>query len=338
MIWRPALDLGSTPFRHGPSYWPREPDDVMVKSALLNLWRRCVVASILVLGATGTVGRLVLKGLTDRGLNVTGASRDPLNAATRAGVVAPFVEFDYDRATTFTTALKDISKVFMTVRPGDNQSDVTALPLLEAMSRHKVEHVVLLSAMGAELREDFALRKIERAIEKSGMSYTFLRPNWFMQVFAAGSLLQGITAKSAIALPAGQARISYIDGRDVADVAVECLTNALHQRRSYTLTGPQSLDHDDIAAILTRVCGRPIRYIALEEDDARLRLREAGFPEEWVERLIGFYRLVRKEWCAPVVQEMPALLQHAPRTFDDFAAEHSSLWRVVAAPRESVEG
>jgi len=285
------------------------------------------VASILVLGATGTVGRYMLKGLTDRGLEVIGASRDPSDAARRAGTDMPFVPFDYDRPGTFATALSGISKVFMAVRPGDDHADATALPLVEAMSRQNVEHVVLLSAMGAEMRDDFALRKIELAIEASGMQFTFLRPNWFMQVFLAGSLLEGIKAKGTIALPAGQAKISYIDARDVADVAVESLTNPLHQGKAYTLTGPLALDHDEIAATFTRVSGKPVRYIALEEDQARLGLKAAGFPDEWVERLIGFYRLVRKEWCAPVVDEMPALLKHAPRTFDDFAAEHSAFWR-----------
>jgi uncharacterized protein YbjT (DUF2867 family) len=286
-----------------------------------------VVASILVLGATGTVGRNVLKGLADRGIEVIGASRDPGSAAKRAGIGVPFVEFDYDRPSTFTTAVCDISKVFMTVRPGDEHADVAALPFVKAMSRRKDEHVVLLSAMGAELRDDFALRRIELAIEASGMQFTFLRPNWFMQVFSSGSLLQGIKAKGMIALPVGQAKISYIDARDVADVAVESLTDPVHRGKGYTLTGPHALSHDDIAAILSRVSGRSIRYIALEEDEGRQKLKETGFPQEWVERLIGFYRLVRSGWCAPVADEMPALLKHAPRTFDDFAAEHLECWR-----------
>ncbi len=285
------------------------------------------MGSILVLGATGTVGGYVLKGLADRGIQVFGASRNPGSAAKRAGTAVPFVEFDYDSSSTFTTALNNISRVFITVRPGDDHADVTGLPFVKEMSRQKVEQVVLLSAMGAELRDDFALRKIELAIEASGMKFTFLRPNWFMQVFSSGSLLQGIKATGTIALPAGQAKISYIDARDVADVAVESLINPFHQGKGYTLTGPQALAHGDIAATLSRVSGRSIHYIALEEDQARLGLKEAGFPEEWVERLIGFYRLVRKGWCAPVIEEMPALLKHAPRTFDEFAAEHSVHWR-----------
>ncbi len=284
------------------------------------------MGSILVLGATGTVGGYVLRSLADRGIQVIGASRDPQSGAKRAGTVVPFVEFDYDRPSTFATALANISRVFMAVRPGDEHADVTGLPFVKGMSRQKVEQVVLLSAMGAELRDDFALRKIELAIEASGMKFTFLRPNWFMQVFSSGSLLKGIKANGMIALPAGQAKISYIDARDVADVAVESLTDPLHQGKGHTLTGPQALGHDDIAATLARVTGRSIRYIALEEDQARLGLKEAGFPEEWVGRLVGFYRLVRKGWCAPVVDKMPALLGHAPRTFDDFAAEHAACW------------
>jgi uncharacterized protein YbjT (DUF2867 family) len=281
----------------------------------------------LVLGATGTVGRCVLKALADRGVQVIGASRDPLSAAKRAGTAVPFVEFDYDRSETFTAALRNISKVFLTVRPGDDHADRTALPLVKAMSSLHVEHVVLLSAMGAELRDDFARRKIELAIEASGIKFTFLRPNWFMQVFTSGSLLQGIKAKGTIALPGGQARISYIDARDVGDVALEALTNPIHEGKSYTLTGPAALSHEDIAGILTRATGKSIRYVALAEDEARARLKAARFPDQWVERLIGFYRLVRRGWCAPVADEMPTLLGHTPRTFNDFAVENAGCWR-----------
>jgi len=285
------------------------------------------VAAVLVLGATGTVGRHVLKRLSETGVEVVGASRDPGTAAKRAGTGVPFVELDYDRRSTFTSALRRISKVFMAVRPGDEQADVTGVPFVHEMSRHKVEQVVLLSAMGAELRDDFALRKIELAIETSGMKFTFLRPNWFMQVFSSGSLLQGIKANGMIALPAGQARISYIDARDVADVAVESLIDPSRQGKGYTLSGPQALGHEEIAAVLSSALGRSIRYIALAEDEARHRLKQAGFPEEWVERLIGFYRLVRGGWCAHVVDQMAGLLKHAPRTFDDFASEYSACWR-----------
>lgn len=283
--------------------------------------------SFLILSSTGTVGSGVLKGLVQRGVAVTGATRDPAKASKRTPGFSSYVTFDYDRPDTFAPALAGVSSVFMAVRPGDEHSDKTGIPFVEAMRLNGVRHVVLLSAMGTEMRDDFALRKIECAIEASGMAFTHLRPNWFMQMFATGTLRKSICDKGTIEIPAGAAKISYIDSRDIADIAVETLTNPSHRNKAYLLTGPDALGHEEIAAILGKATGRTIRYVPLDEETARQGLRKAGFPPEWEERLIIFYRLVRKGWCSSVSDIVPKLLNHVPRNFTAFAEEYSSYWK-----------
>jgi len=282
---------------------------------------------ILVIGATGTVGSAVVGELVRAGADVRGATRDPAAAATR-GLLPPgaWIPFDLERPETFPGALDGVARVFLVARPGDDTPERLALPLVAEMVRHGVRHVVDLSAMGAERREDFGLRKVERALEASGMGWTHLRPNWFMQVFTGGPLLADLRRTGAFHTPAGEARISYVDGRDIAAVAAAALTRPGHDGRAYTLTGPAALSGDEVAAALSAAAGRPLRYVALDEADAR-RALTAALGERWAERLVGFYRLVRAGACAPISPAVEEVLGRAPTAFADFAREHAAVWR-----------
>lgn len=284
---------------------------------------------ILVLGATGAVGAEVRQRLMETGEAVVGASRRPADASARLG--GRWVELDLERPETFAPALAGIGRVFLISRPGDEQADRVAAPLVDAMVRAEIEHVVDLSAMGAEKREEFSTRRVERLLEGSGLPWTHLRPSFFFQVFTAGALHRGIVARGEIRLPAADARISYLDARDVAGAAVAALTTSGHAMNAYTLTGPEALDHTSIASEIERVSGRAVRYVAIDEDETRRNLALAGFPPAWIERLIGFYRLVRAGACAPVTDDLPRLLGRPPTTFARFADDARAAWAENAA-------
>lgn len=286
---------------------------------------------ILVLGATGAVGRGVAEGLAARGEAVRAASRDP--AAARAGTPLPveWVELDLERPDTFGAALEGVDRVFLIARPGDEHPERAAGPLVEAMRRAGTRHVVNLTALGVETRNDIHLRKVELLLEGSGLEYTHLRPNFFMQVFATEPLLPAIRATGAIRLPAGEARVSYIDARDIAAVAVAALAEPGHAGKAYTLTGPEALDHAEVAALLSEAAGTRVRYEPATEEEARAALAGAGFPARRVERLIGFYRLVRAGFCAPVSGDVERVLGRPATPLARFAQEHSACWTVPEA-------
>ena len=281
---------------------------------------------VFVVGSTGAVGSELVKQLLQKGQRVRGATRNPGDAVRRFGSAVEFVELDLERPETYATALDGAKRVFLMARPGDDHSDRLAIPLIDEMKRQGVQHVVDLSAFGAETRDDFALRKIEKYLEASGMAFTHLRPNWFMQIFTAGPLLAGILSNAAIAIPAADAGISYIDVRDIAAVASSTLTGDLHANKAYTLTGPQAINHQDIASEISRAAGKMIRYVPMGEDDARKVIRSAGLSAAQTERLVGFYRLVRAGVCAPVSPDVEAVLGRPPIPFRQFAADHARCW------------
>jgi uncharacterized protein YbjT (DUF2867 family) len=286
-----------------------------------------MTATTLVIGATGTVGRPLVAELAQAGVRVRAATRDPERARTDLPSGVELVCFDLEQPATFDPALDGVDRVFLMARPGDEHAERCAFPLIDAMEARGVRHVVDLSAMGAEVRPSFALRQVELRLEASPMAFTHLRPNFFMQMLTAGSLQASIRG-GVMRLPAALAKISWIDARDVASVAAAVLLSpAEHAGNAYTLTGDQPLDHAEIAAIIAQASGHAVRYEPISEDDARRLLSAAGFPPPWVERLVGFYRLVREGHAAPSSPAVRALLGRPARTFAAFAREHAAAWR-----------
>jgi uncharacterized protein YbjT (DUF2867 family) len=246
------------------------------------------------------------------------------------------VRFDFERPETLGPALHGVDRVFLIARPGDEHADRFTIPLIDEMKRHDVRHVVNLSAMGTERADHtVALRKIELHLERSGIGFTHLRPNFFAQVFSTGSLLASIGSMGVIALPAADARISFIDALDVAEVAVAALTDPEHIGKAYTLTGGRALDHAEVARTISAASGCSVRYVPLEEDEARERLRRVGLPEDRIERLVRFYRLVRTGEASQVSPSVRNVLGRPATLFEDFVQRHAALWRERERARDS---
>ncbi len=289
--------------------------------------------TVLVLGATGEVGGRVLQELEARGERVYGASR----AADRAGAVrgGAWRELDLDHPETFPAALEGVDRVFLIARPGDDDPDRVAGPFFEAARSAGVAHVVNLTAMGVEREPEFGLRRLELQLEASGLAYTHLRPNFFMQVFAAPPLL-GQIAGGVVRLPTADARLSYVDTRDVADVAVAALTDPGHAGRAYTITGPESIDHHMVARRLSDATGWHVTYEPLTDEDAAAFMSAAGLGPARVERLLGFYRRVRGGHSAPVSGDVEAVLGRPARSFAAFARDYAAVWATSLPPNPSI--
>jgi uncharacterized protein YbjT (DUF2867 family) len=283
---------------------------------------------VLVLGATGNVGSALVAALARRGEEVAAATRRPGDGGAESRAVIR-VKFDYDDPSTFAAALSGVDRVFLAVRPGDDEADRTAIPFIDAAKRAGVRRVVALTAMGVENLDGAALRIIERHLEQSGLAWTYLRPNFFMQIFAREPLVTGIRAAGVLCVPAGDAGVSFIDVRDIADVAAAALTASGHEGQAYMLTGPGALTHGEVAALLAGCTGRPIRYEPLDEDRARALLSGSGLPPARVERLLGFYRLVRSGWCSPVSPVVASVLGRPPRSMAAFVREHATVWTPI---------
>jgi uncharacterized protein YbjT (DUF2867 family) len=179
-----------------------------------------------------------------------------------------YVHFDYHREETFDPALEGVDRVFMLLPPGDDAAHIPATSLIGRMRQIDIRAVVDLSALGAELNPSMAVRKVELLLEDSGITFTHLRPNWFMQIFTAESLDKQVRS-GKLCFSANPARISYVDVRDIAAAAAVALTEAGHSGRAYTRTGPAALDHFEIARILSEAIGHRVTYEPNADAEAR---------------------------------------------------------------------
>jgi uncharacterized protein YbjT (DUF2867 family) len=302
---------------------------------------------ILVIGGTGRVGSELVKLLVQNGERVRVATRNPaiyssklyeskdFSVSRQVGILqndipkisVEVVEFDYERPETFGPALEGVEKIFLTVRPGDNHSDEAAAPLIELAKKGMVKHIVALTAMGVEQDETFMLRILEKNIESSGIAYTHLRPNWFMQNLDSGPMYADIKRTGALHLPAADAEISFIDVRDIAAVGFAALTETKHEGMAYTLTGKEALNFFQVVEKISRAIKKEIPYVPLSEENAREALKMGGIPTGLIERWTDFYRKVRQGLCSPVSEDAEAILGRAPILFDQYVNDYAKAWK-----------
>jgi len=282
---------------------------------------------ILVTGASGRVGRELVRQLVGTGVEVKAGTRRPDRAASLFAGVVEVVELDYDRTETWDEAVQWADRVFLVPPPFDPRADERLVPFLDWAVQSGARHLVLLSAMGVETREQLALHRVERRIERTGVPRTFLRPNIYMQNFARGFVRRDIRDHSAFRLPAGVGAVSFVDSRDVAAVAAAVLADDAHMGRSYTLTGPEALTSDQAAATIARVLGREVRYEPIGADALEDRLVEEGWPREEAAVFVGLMTAVREGHRAAVTDDVRAVIAREPRSFQNFAVERVATWR-----------
>ncbi|HET8747218.1 MAG TPA: NAD(P)H-binding protein, partial [Ramlibacter sp.] len=251
----------------------------------------------LVVGASGTVGSCVVHGLVDRGEEVRAMTSRAERAGAREGKVL-WVHANLATGEGVAEAFEGVQRAFLLAPPGHADQHAVLRPLIDEARRRQLEKVVLMSAMGANAVETTPLRQAELALERSGLAYNIVRPNWFMQNFHT-FWLHGINTQGKILLPAGKAKVSLIDARDIADVVLRLLTSHDLDNQAFDITGPEALDHDEVAAILSRVTGKTIRYQEITPEQMNQALLGAGLPADYAAFLVTILGFLAQGYAAP---------------------------------------
>lgn len=281
---------------------------------------------ILVTGAGGTVGSELVRQLEKAGAKFRAAfhTEAKAKAAREKGVDAVLI--DYQKPETLRAALEGVDKLFLLSNGGQIQFDMET-NAVKAAKESGLKHVVKLSVFGAEEEEFLFAKKIhrpiEKAIQKSGLAWTFLRPNGFMQNMAN---FNGPTIKSqgAFYSSVGEARMSHVDVRDVAAVGVKALTEPGHESKAYTLTGPEGLSYPQMAEKLSKATGRKINYVNLAPDQLKQGLLGAGVPDAYADLLLDLERYYLAEKASAVTRDVRKVTGRDPIKFDQYAKDNAS--------------
>jgi uncharacterized protein YbjT (DUF2867 family) len=282
---------------------------------------------ILVTGATGTVGRNVIACLSRKNAPTRAAVRDTAKARREFGEAIEISAFDFEDVASFAPALEGIDKVFVLPPLIPNEVEVTNA-LVDAAKSAGVRHIVKLSAIGADPTASFVIGKwhgeTEQHIRESGVAFTFLRPNSFMQNFINYFPPRG----GAIYLPWGDGKASFVDTRDIGAVAAEALTGEGHENATYELTGPEALSISDVARALSNAAGGEIRYVDVPESAARAAMVEAHIPEWQVDALLELHAINKQSLWDAVSSDVENVTGTPPTTFAEFARDHAQSFRI----------
>jgi uncharacterized protein YbjT (DUF2867 family) len=284
---------------------------------------------VLVTGATGNTGSAVLARLAERGVSVRAMVRKQSDATKLPeGVTA--VVADFDDAVSLSAALHGIGRAYL-VTPSSEQAQDQQLRFADLAAEAGVQHLVVLSQLAADEHSPVRFLRyhaaVERHVQDLGIDYTFLRPNLYFQGLLA--FTGSIAADDRFYAPIGDATVSAVDVRDIAAVAAAALTEAGHERQTYTLTGPTALTHTEIAAALSAALGRAITFVDVSPD-AFASSMEGILPPWQVAGLLEDYAHYSRGEAATITATVEQVTGKPPTDVTQFARDYAP--RFAAQP------
>jgi uncharacterized protein YbjT (DUF2867 family) len=281
---------------------------------------------ILIIGGTGTSGTPVVEQLRAKGVPFRLMARDPKKLASVDWPGGTIVAGDMSRPDSLGAALNGIERVFLLCSPMPNQVELET-NVVKAAKEAGVRHIVKFSAMTAEpnatSRFPRAHGKVEEQIRKSELSWTFLRPTFFMQNLLG---LADMVRHGVIYQPAGKSKAAFVDTRDIAAVAVAALTEPGHEGKTYSITGPEVVNYDDVAAIFAEVTGKPVKYQDIPPAAAKQAMLGMGIPEWNVDGINELMDQMRANKYAVTTDVVSNVGHRTPTTLEQYVRENAQAW------------
>lgn len=279
---------------------------------------------MILITTAGKVGAEAARVLAAQGEPVRVIARNPEKVAALSQAGVEVVEGDLEVPASIDAALRDVSSVILVSLAIPNQE----LNVVTSAVRADVDHVVKITSK-ASADSSIARRRgqteIEEGLIASGLGYTLLRNNVYMQNFLM--LAPAIVKTSSFGANTGNGRAGLIDSRDVAAVAAQIATNpAPHKDTTYWLTGPESLSYADAAAILSQVLGRPIAFHPLSDEEQKQAMVSVGVPEPIAHTNTQALALLAHGDSDWVTDDVSTILGRPARSFEQFSTDHADVF------------
>lgn len=279
---------------------------------------------ILVTGATGKIGREVVRQLTAEGRAVRALVRSPEKGSTLERLGVQVAYGDFSRPESVAEALRGVEGLFL-LSPVHESLATREAEIIAMAKRAGIRHVALLSGRGASLESPSALIRMhaqsEQTLRESGLGYTILRPDYFMQNLLGYA--SSIRARGGFESTFIEAPLCMIDCRDIASVAVAALTEEGHDGQSYELTGPEALSPLQAAERLTLGLGKPISCAEITPERLAAGLAAMGVPRWLVNDLTATPKPGAPLEPTTVVAD---ILHRPPLSLDRFIQDNAALF------------
>jgi uncharacterized protein YbjT (DUF2867 family) len=278
---------------------------------------------ILVTGATGTVGRSLVRQLVEAGQEVRALTRSPAAAALPDGVEV--VKGDFNEPASLVPALRGVERMHL-VAVDDYGPLTTGAEIIELAKQAGVRRLTHLGHNDPSASDDHPMethhRALHRAIEGSGLEWTHLFPGEFM----ANTLdwAPSIRAGSVVRAPFAAWTNAMVHEADIAAVAVAALLEDGHAGRTYAPTGPEPVRRDDAVRLIGAAIGREVRFVELTPEEAREEWRDV-YPAEVIDWFLQLGEFLYTD--VPIAPDVEEVTGRPGRTFAEWAVDHAADFR-----------
>lgn len=294
------------------------------------------MTTILVTGATGTVGSTLIPLLRGRGVDVRALVRDPDRAQRISAAGAHIVQGDFRNPASLRAALDGIDAVFLACANVPEQVEHECA-VIDETERSGAQKIVKLSARGAAVNSPVAYwhwhAVIERHLQASTTPATVLQPGFLMTNLLGAA--ESVRQQGMLFAPAAHARIAMIHPGDVAAGAAVALTEPGHVGRTYVLTGPEAMTYHRVAEDLSVHLGRQIGYVDIPPEAATAALIGAGLPAFAAEQVVRVFDALRQGAQSTTTDSVRALTGRDPHPFASFARDYAGAFVGDASARVS---
>jgi len=252
---------------------------------------------ILVTGATGQLGSLVveslLKSVSPERLAVS--VRDPMKAEGLRQQGVDVRQGDFDRPETLKDAFAGADRILIISTMGDNETRIRQHSAAVAAAKEAGVRFIAYTSVANAAKSPLSLaevhRKTEEAIRETGIPYSFLRNNWYLENELG--TVQAVLGGAPWVTSAGSGRVGWALRRDYAEAAAAVLAGDGHENTVYELSG-EPLTYDELAAALAEVLGREVPVLHVDDEAYVSTLKSAGLPDPVVQMLVGTQRAIRE--------------------------------------------
>jgi uncharacterized protein YbjT (DUF2867 family) len=282
---------------------------------------------ILLTGATGKIGGETARQLLAKGARLRALVRDAAKAEDLGAAGVELMVGDIADATTVTRALADADKAFLLLPNGEHQ-EAHEKQFTDLAVAAGVKHLVKMSSMEAVATGKTPIPRAHWAVEEhiraSGLAWTMIKPNFFMQNLLGSA--RTIKEQSMFSLPMGTGTTGMADARDIGAVCTEVLTGTGHAGKSYEITGPEILTFADVADRFSEVLGKKVGYVAMPM--AQFRERMVNVLKPWhLNAVCELFQEIDEIGLDHTTDTFRKLIGREPKSVRQFIQDHVALFR-----------